>query len=102
MSVQQQDIPPEVVKAVPGALGSLVALRWIVGTPLQRMTAVLGGSSAAYYGTPYMGNVLGTDHGLTGFLLGLFAMAIAAKIFDMLAALSLSERVDRLLTRWGL
>lgn len=100
--MQQQEIPAEVYKALPGALGSLVALRWIVGTPLQRITAVLGGSSGAYYGTPYMATVLGTDHGLTGFLLGLFAMAIAAKVFEGLMAMNLGERFDRLLTRLGL
>ena len=43
--MQHQDIPPEVIKAVPGALGSIVALRWIDGSPLQRLTAFIGAAT---------------------------------------------------------
>ena len=43
------ELPPEVVKALPGTIGAIVALRWISGTPLQRITAVLGGGTASWY-----------------------------------------------------
>ena len=98
----QQDIPPEIAKVLPGALGSLVALRWIVGTPLQRITAVLGGAGGAYYGTPHMSRLMGTDVGLTWFLIGLFGMAVAAKCFELIALASPADLLDKLLKRWGL
>ena len=97
-----QDVPPEILKAIPGTLGALVALRWIVGTPLQRITALMGGSSASYYGTGHLANMMGTDTGLTGFLIGLFGMAIAAKCFEVLQLVDPGRVLDKLLTRWGL
>jgi hypothetical protein len=98
----QQDIPPEILKAIPGTVGSLVALRWVAGPPLQRMAAVLGGVGGAYYGTPYLAGMMGTDHGLTGFLIGLFGMAIAAKVFEAITAFDLGSMLDRFLKKWGL
>jgi hypothetical protein len=102
MTMQQNDIPPEIIKAVPGALGSIVALRWINGTPMQRIIAVGGGAAGAYYGTPHLSAMMGTDLGLTGFLIGLFGMAVAAKCFELIAMVSPAELLDKLLKRWGL
>lgn len=98
----QTEIPPEVVKGLPGFVGALVALRWIVGSPLQRMIAVVGGSAASYYGSPVFARWAEIDHGLSGFLIGLFGMALAAKLFDALALLDLQRIMDRVLTRFGL
>ncbi len=96
------DVHPEIIKAVPGTLGAFVALRWIVGTPLQRITAIIGGSAASYYGTGYMAGQMGTDAGLTGFLIGLFGMAIAAKCFELLQLIDAGRILEKLLSRWGL
>lgn len=98
----QSDIPPEIMKAVPGALGAMVALRWIQGTPMQRVTSFGGGISASYYGTPHLANLLGVQPGMAGFLIGLFGMAIAAKVFDGIASLNVSEVLSRVLRKWGL
>jgi hypothetical protein len=100
--MQQHDIPPELIKALPGTIGSIVALRWISGSPLQRITAVCGGAGGAYYGTPYLAASMGTDLGLTGFLIGLFGMAIAAKCFEVIQLISPQALLDKLLQRWGL
>jgi hypothetical protein len=100
--MQQHEIPPELIKALPGTIGSIVALRWISGSPLQRITAVCGGAGGAYYGTPYLGATMGTDLGLTGFLIGLFGMAIAAKCFEVIALINPQALLDKLLRRWGL
>jgi hypothetical protein len=100
--MQQHDIPPELIKALPGTIGSIVALRWISGSPLQRITAVCGGAGGAYYGTPYLATSMGTDLGLTGFLIGLFGMAVAAKCFEVIQLISPQALLDKLLQRWGL
>lgn len=98
----QSEIPPEVYKGLPGAIGAIVALRWIVGSPVQRATAVVGGTAASYYGSPWLALWAGFDHGLAGFLVGLFGMAVVAKIFDALALLDLQRIIDKLLGRLGL
>jgi hypothetical protein len=102
MSMQQQDIPPELVKAMPGVLGSIVALRWIAGSPLQRIASVLGGTSSSWYAGEHLAGWLGVNIGLSGFLVGLFGMAIAAKVFELLAQIDGVAILDRILRRWGL
>jgi hypothetical protein len=98
----QQQLPPEVIKAVPGVLGAIVALRWISGTPMQRIAAVIGGSGTSYYGGDYVAEVTGAHVGLAAWLLGLFGMALAHKLFEALAAMNLGERIDKILAKWGM
>ena len=99
---EQNTIPPEIIKAVPGTLGAIVALRWISGTPLQRIAAVIGGSGTSYYGGDYVAEVTGAHVGLAAWLLGLFGMALAHKLFEALSAMNLSERIDKVLAKWGM
>lgn len=100
--MSQDAIPPELFKAVPGTVGSIVALGWIRGTWPQRVFALFGGSASSYYGTGHMAALMGTDAGLTGFLIGLFGMAVAAKCFELLQLLDPAKVLDKLLSRWGL
>lgn len=95
-------IPPEVLRILPGTLGAVVALQWIVGTPMQRVTAILGGSAASYYGTGHLAEMMGTDTGLTGFLIGLFGMAVAAKCFEVLQLVDPGKVLAKVLSRWRL
>lgn len=101
MTAEHQNIPPEVLKAVPGTLGAIVALRWVAGTPLQRIAAVIGGSGTSYYGGEYVASVTGAHLGFAAWLLGLFGMAVAHKLFEAIASLSLGERIDKILAKWG-
>ena len=96
------EIPQELLKAVPGTLGALVALRWIAGTPLQRLASVFGGAGTSYYGGDYVAAITGAHLGFSAWLLGLFGMAIAHKIFESIAAFDLGARMNKLLTKWGL
>lgn len=98
----QDAIPPEFFKAVPGTIGAVVALRWISGTPLQRVAAVVGGGSMSYYGGDYMAGVTGATFGPVAWLIGLFGMAIAHKVFETIAGFDLGARLDRLLQKIGL
>lgn len=79
----------QVTEIAPGVIGALVALRWVGGTPWQLGAALLGGSSCAYYGTPHVAGWLGVSAGLSGFLLGLFGMAIASRVFDAVSKIEL-------------
>ena len=96
------DVTGEAVKAAPGVVGALVALRWMPGTPLQRLSSFVGGSAASYYGTDCLAHALELAPGFTGFLLGLFGMAIASKVFEAIDGLRLGKHLDKLLDRWGL
>ena len=96
------DIPPEIIKAMPGAVGSVVALRWIAGTPLQRITAVVGGFAGSHYCTPFFVAWTGGDRDVINFTIGLFGMAIASKIYEAIDSIMPSDIVKRALKRIGL
>jgi len=100
--MEQTDIPPEFLKAIPGTIGAIVALRWISGTPMQRIAAVVGGSGTSVYGGEYLADVTAAPFGLVAWLLGLFGMAIAHKLFESIAAFNINARLDKILTKWGL
>lgn len=100
--MQMPDIPAEAAKVAPGAIGSIVALRWLNGTPLQKLAAIVGGSSGSYYGAEWLSSVMGTPSGMTMWLIGLFSMAIAHKIFEGISTLNVGQRVDKWLARFGL
>lgn len=96
------DVSGEVARAAPGVIGALVALRWMPGTPFQRLTSFVGGSAASYYGTEYLARALELAPGFAGFLFGLFGMAIASKAFEAIDGLRIGRRIEKLLDRWGL
>jgi hypothetical protein len=102
MTAEHNNIPPELIKAVPGTLGALVALRWIAGTPIQRIAAVIGGSGTSYYGGDYVAAITGAHLGFAAWLLGLFGMAVAHKLFEGIAAMNIGDRIDKVLAKWGL
>ena len=100
--MNQSEIQPELIKALPGAIGAIVALRWITGPPLQRIAALIGGIGASYYAASWSARIMGTDEGLAGFLIGLFGMAIASKVFEAIAVLAPADLVSRILRKFGL
>jgi hypothetical protein len=99
------DIPPELAKFVPGAIGSIVALGWVPGTPMQRFLSLIGGIAASRYLSAPVVDWMSPHPeslGLAGFLIGLFGMAIIAKCYEALAQFNLSARLDKILARWGI
>lgn len=101
--MQQHDLPPEIVKAVPGVLGSFVSLIWIRGSLPQRLTSFVGGAAASYYGAEHMVALMGVSErmvGFSGFLVGMFGMAIAARVFDAIHAIDLGSFISRLMNKW--
>lgn len=101
--MQQHDIPPEIIKAVPGVLGAFVSLIWIRGSLPQRLTSFVGGAAASYYGAEHMVTLMGVSErmvGFSGFLVGLFGMAVAARVFDAIQAIDIGGLLSRLAAKW--
>jgi hypothetical protein len=82
------NLEDEAIKAIPGFVGSLVALRWFTGNTLQALVSIFGGGVISYYGTPCLVHWFGSSHrDFNAFLLGLFGMAITAKVLETIAAI---------------
>lgn len=97
-----ETVPPEVIKALPGTIGAIVALRWISGTPLQRIAAVVGGAAASWYAGEHVAVAFEVGVGLAGFLVGLFGMALASKVFEAIVEFEVGKALARLLHKLGL
>lgn len=67
-----------------GVIGSIVSMRFIQGTWAAKFLYAGCGSAISFYGAPTFSTKTSLPEGLAGFLLGLFGMAIAAKIHDWL------------------
>jgi len=89
-------------QVAPGAIGALVALGWVGGSLWQRASSFVGGAGTAYYGSPLAATWLGASEGLSGFMLGLFGMALAARVFEAIAAFPIARVVDWVLRRFGM
>jgi len=68
-------------KFVPGVIGSIGALLWIKGTLIRKVSMVILGAAASYYGAPYVISQSGLQENLAGFLVGLFGMSVVDWIF---------------------
>lgn len=74
-----------------GVAGACFSLAFLKGTWPERMVMAVGGSLLSYYATPAAALRSGLPDGLTGFLLGLFGMAICAKFWEMIQATPIAE-----------
>lgn len=82
------NIPPEAKDAAPGVLGALIAIHRTDGPLTMRASMFLGGASLSYYGADWFAFLMGMSagRGLAGFVLGLFGMSVAAKVYEAVAA----------------
>ncbi len=87
------DIPPEILKAVPGAAGSFISMLFLNDTWPRRIALFAAGGVLAYFGTPWASAFVGLDPGFAGFLLGLFGMAVIARMFEAWGELELTAIV---------
>lgn len=74
------------LEALPGIVGSLIALPFLKGTWPMRVSMAVGGALLSYYGTATAVTLLKAPdaEGLVGFLIGLFGMAIVAKLYELI------------------
>lgn len=96
------DIDPELSKAAPGAVGALIALRFLQGSTWKHTAlAFVGGCACAYFGSEYAVKWSGADVSLAGFVLGLFGMALVSKVHESLEQFKPVELVvEWLRKRW--
>ena len=92
-------------KAAPGIIGSVIAMLWSRDKPARLVAAAIGGSTASYYGAAAFSHWLAPGAnlvGFVGFLIGIFAMAIGAKIFEVIEQFDLQARLAAWLDKRGL
>ncbi|MDE3021925.1 MAG: hypothetical protein KGI54_08705 [Pseudomonadota bacterium] len=65
-----------------GVAGALLSLNFIKGTWPERFAMGMGGAIISLYATPYIVQKTGLPDGLAGFLVGMFGMAITAKVWE--------------------
>lgn len=62
-----------------GVAGAIVSMKFLQGTLVERLFTALAGALVSYYATPSLSARIGMPEGLTGFLLGLFGMAVMSR-----------------------
>lgn len=89
-------------KAVAGLFGAAISLRFVGGTFIERATMAAGGAALSYYASDWTTAWLGMKgaEGLVGFLIGLFGMAIIAKIYEVIHALDAPKIAADAWARW--
>ena len=84
MSDQTPDF--SLAKLLAGLAGSVVSLRFVQGTLVERMFMGIGGAALSYYASTPAATWVGVKdaEGLVGFLIGLFGMALMAKVYEVI------------------
>lgn len=101
-------IPPTMVEPLTklGAAfaGTLTSLRFIKGkTRTETVLSALGGVAFSWFATKYVATALSMpgEQGLVGYLLGLFGMALLAKVYEAIEAVNSSILNDWLRKKTG-
>lgn len=84
-------LSPELKQAAPGIGGSLLALFFLRRPPFVLAAIFFGGCFLALYAPAAATHYFGIDvrfTGLVGFVIGLFGMALVAKAYDIIEAIS--------------
>lgn len=97
-------IPTELRGIGPGVAGSALALFFLRRPPTSLIGMFLGGCLLAFFGTHHVAIFAGMESagGLVGFLLGLFGMALIAKLHDTIEAINPAELWDAIRKKVGL
>ena len=74
-----------------GVAGAALSLRFVAGTWPERLTMAVGGAVVSYYAAPWVSVHIGLPEGLTGFLLGLFGMAVISKVWEAIQQTPIAE-----------
>lgn len=88
-----------------GVAGAMASLVWIRGPWPERVMMAVGGALVSYYASPWAAARTNMPEGLSGFLLGLFGMAVCAKVWEVVQSLPIAEvwqaLIDALKRRLG-
>lgn len=98
------NLPSELRGLGPGVAGSALALFFLRHPPTTLIGMFLGGCLLSFFATGWAAKVAGMEHasGLVGFLLGLFGMALIAKIHDTIEAINPRELWESIRRKVGL
>jgi len=69
-----------------GVAGALVSMRFLQGSLPVRLSMAASGALISYYASPHLAQVLGIPEGLTGFLVGVFGMAVVSRAWEAVQA----------------
>lgn len=94
------ELPPDWDNHAAGPVGAAIALLWSKAGWRRSVGLLLGGSAAAYYGTPWVSGVLGMPQGLTGLILGLVSMSLAAKLLETIERTDFAKWAEELRRKW--
>lgn len=88
-----------------GVAGAAISMRFLQGSPLARVSMAISGSLVSYYAAPHIAQLTGMPDGLTGFLLGVFGMAVVSRMWQWVEqapiALIWQAVVDRIRGKGG-
>ena len=74
-----------------GVVGACASLAFLKGPWSERVIMAVGGAVVSYYAAPWMAAKTSLPEGLSGFLLGLFGMAVCARVWDTIQLLPISD-----------
>jgi hypothetical protein len=77
--------------------GALVSMRFLQGSWPERALTALAGAVLSYYTTDWLAAKVGLPLGLTGFLLGLFGMAVMSRAWEWVQATPVARIWDAIL-----
>ena len=95
----QDHVPPEVLNALPGAGGSLIALLWLKESKARGAALWAAGSFVAYYAAPVLAKYLTLNEGVCGLFIGLFSMALVNKAFEVLQSMPLGQIIQEWISK---
>jgi len=89
-----------------GVAGSFASLAFMKGPWSERVVMAIGGTVVSLYAAPWMAQRTGLPEGLSGFLLGLFGMALCSKVWETIQVTPIADvwktAIDALRKRLGL
>lgn len=90
----------DIAKNAAGPIGALSAMLFMKGPLMQRVGMLLPGAALAWYGAKPLSQYANLPEGLAGFLLGLFGMALIAKVLDTLEKFPLGDLIQSFLSKF--
>lgn len=85
----------------------MISLRFVQGTMIERTSMAVGGAALSYYASTPVALWAGTNdaEGLAGFLIGLFGMAIVAKLYEVIMIMDAkqfaADVIETIKRKWG-
>jgi hypothetical protein len=96
MSDSQHFYDGPISKLIVGLAGSVVSMKFVQGTWVERLLMCVGGAALSYYGTSPICTWWGVTsaEGLVGFLLGLFGMALVTRVYEAIQYFDVKRVMD--------